>query len=591
MRSYLRKYFYVLGRKRRALAFIFLLFMVSSLFDLLGIGLIGPFVSAVVNPEMLEGYPQWQGFKSFLGLESNAEGLVALGFIIIACFCLKGVTAYWIQRVIFNFSFSHKAFLINGLMTAYQARPLKYHLEHNSASLMQAVSGHVTIYTDGTLVASLRLAAEVTSVTVIIMLLAITDITTVLAMCAVLFFVFLGYDKFVKRRVLEAGRIIADAQQGVFQGLSQAIDGYKEIRVLGREKFFHAKVDHHAQTYADTAGVYQGLKILPRYLIESVMIIFVVMIAIVALSTDGNAQAILPVLSMFGVAAIRLMPSSTQILGCVSQLRNANYALSVLYRELSEIEEELGLQPMMALQQARRISSDQPFSSLKVNNITFYYDRTDVPAVKELNMEFKRGQAIGLIGHSGSGKTTLVDILLGLLDPQRGHIEVDGVRLKEGSTGWLNHIAYLPQIPFLIDDTIKANVALGVPDAEIDDDLLAQALEMAQLDETVAQQPAGVNTVVGERGVRLSGGQRQRIALARAFYHQRDVLILDEATAALDNKTEEQVISAINRYKGEKTLIVIAHRLSTVRHCDVIYKMERGPITQEGVFDEVVGVS
>ena len=321
----------------------------------------------------------------------------------------------------------------------------------------------------------------------------------------------------------------------------------------------------------------------PRYLLEAVLVIFVVLLVLLTLNSGTSTEALLGTLGLFGVASIRLMPMFSQLAATLTTLRFQRDAVFRLNADLQQVQVL-----SQKYEATSRGNSAAPFVSLELQQIHYRYPNTKQPALQSLSLEIKAGESIGLVGPSGSGKTTLVDVLLGLLEPQFGKMEFNGRPLLENLEEWRSQVAYLPQQVFLIDNSLRCNVALGEEESEIDDARLREALRQARLTELVEQLPQGVNTILGERGVRLSGGQRQRVALARAFYHGRSVLVMDEATSALDNETEKEIVTEIQRLKGQKTMIVIAHRLTTVQHCDRIYRLEQGRIVEEGTPEQVL---
>jgi ATP-binding cassette, subfamily B, bacterial PglK len=314
------------------------------------------------------------------------------------------------------------------------------------------------------------------------------------------------------------------------------------------------------------------------------LMVFVVSLVIGSILIGHDLNTLIPTLGVFGIASLRLMPSANLISTGLMKMRFSRHSISRLSADLQELEH----QELYRKTHSTTKKSKNDFQDFIISEAHFNYQNTKFPALRNISLKISAGESIGLIGPSGSGKTTLVDLLLGLLEPQEGDLYYNGKRLNDSLTEWRSQIAYLPQEVFLIDDTLRQNVALGVEDKKIDDLQVVQALEQARLMDHVNQLPKGVNTLLGERGVRFSGGQRQRVAIARAFYHQRSVLIMDEATSALDNYTEQEIVEEIKHFKGKKTMIVVAHRLTTVQHCDRIYKLQNGQIVDSGDYGKVV---
>jgi ABC-type multidrug transport system fused ATPase/permease subunit len=377
--------------------------------------------------------------------------------------------------------------------------------------------------------------------------------------------------------------------------INHSLGGVKETRVIGCEAYFEEQMEKEAQKHCQAATLYYSYESLPRILIETVLIIFIVLfISISQIVSGDNSQDFISVLGVFAVGSIRLIPSASQFVQALAQMRSHSYTLEMLYLDLKEIEQ---LKPQQMSLKAKtkllnpayqRSQTMKFFNKVELSNITYTYPGTSEPSIQGISLNLEKGKSIALIGKSGAGKTTLVDVILGLLEPQYGDIKVDDLSIYNTIRGWQNLIGYIPQSISLIDDTIKRNIAFGVPDIFMNHDSLHKAIEAAQLGELISQLPDGLQTQVGERGIRLSGGQRQRIGIARALYFQREILVLDEATSALDNETESLVTEAIRNLSGTKTMIIIAHRLTTVKHCDEIYMLEKGRIIKSGTYEEVV---
>jgi ABC-type multidrug transport system fused ATPase/permease subunit len=346
-----------------------------------------------------------------------------------------------------------------------------------------------------------------------------------------------------------------------------------------------------AQKYSTNMGLASGYSNLPRYIVEAVIISFLIVFAFLFVTFNhDDSQNITSIFGIFAIASIRLLPATGNTISCISVIRYNIHSLDSLYAELKEAEEfefQNGfntlpvyhslLQPKLAFQ-----------SQITIKNLVYKYPNAQKDTLDSISLTIEKGHSIGLIGKSGSGKTTLVDVLMGLLSPQSGDILVDGISVKNQVRAWQNLIGYVPQSIFLIDDTLERNIAFGVPDNQIDRQKVQAALQAAQLSEVVERLPMGLNTAVGERGVLLSGGQRQRVGIARALYHEKEILVFDEATAALDHETENLITDATKALSGSKTIIIIAHRLSTIEHCDRIYRLEQGCITQSGNYQTVV---
>ena len=366
------------------------------------------------------------------------------------------------------------------------------------------------------------------------------------------------------------------------KGIQEGLEGLKEIRVLGHENYFLNKVKNGVTKTAEYNMYNTVIATIPRYLIEFILVLFIVLLVVLSLISGDNLQGLLPTLAVFGIASLRLLPIVNILSNGIIKFRFNRDGVSRLYNDVIDIPDD-GLDYESNLEVFPK--AEQPlvsFETLKIKDVSFTYPNAKKEVLSHINLKIKRGDSIGIIGESGSGKTTLIDIILGLLVPNKGEIYFNDSRLKKEINNWHKHIAYLPQEVFLIDDTLKSNVALGVDEKNIDIKLLHESLKKASLISLIELLPEGIDTVLGERGVRLSGGQRQRIALARAFYHKRDILIMDESTSALDNDTEKEIVNEIKNLKGSVTMIVIAHRITTIENCDIVYEINKGKIVNSG---------
>jgi ABC-type multidrug transport system fused ATPase/permease subunit len=355
--------------------------------------------------------------------------------------------------------------------------------------------------------------------------------------------------------------------------LQEGLGAVKDVILLGRETDFLAQYRVHNVQSAQAGQLQNTLQQLPRLWLE-LLAISGLAILVISMLAQGNAlESILPTLGLFAAAAFRLIPSVNRVLGAVQSLRYGQSVIDILHSELNLTKPDA----------VKTESPVAPFhSALELKNVTYGYPGASEPSLKGISLAIQRGESIGFIGGSGAGKSTLVDVVLGLLTPDAGKVTVDGKDIQVSLRNWQDQIGYVPQSIFLTDNTLRRNVAFGLSDTQIDDAAVKRSIRAAQLEEFVVSQPDGLETIVGERGIRLSGGQRQRIGIARALYHDPAVLVLDEATSALDNATEAEVMRAVTALHGKKTVLIVAHRLSTVEHCDRLYRLEKGQVVAEG---------
>jgi len=561
--------------QRQRLPKLICLFIGLSFLDLVGIGLIGPYVTLVIEDNILEG--RLGDIINILQIDSTKEGaLKFFGMLLLAIFIVKTIAAILMNRTIIMFGQEQQVFLRHTLMHSYQSLPYTEYLERNSSEYIYAIqqlAGRAQAIT----ILLLRVLSDSIIALVIITMLAFQNITALGLLFGLIGFSVYIYDRLFRSKMKEYGREANIASTKMVQGISEGIEGMKEIRILGVEPYFHEQVSSATKKLAYFQTQELVIHTAPRFLMELLMILFIVMLVLGTLYFDNSLQALIPTLAMFGVAALRLLPIANMLSGSLASIRYYRDAIKRLHTELMNFDQE----NLTELNKKVDIFRE-PFKEIKLENISFRYPTASKSALNKISLEIKSGESIGLIGTSGSGKTTLVDLMLGLLEPNEGTIIFNGQDLKNSLEVWHSHVAYLPQQILLIDNTLRKNVALGFGDKEIDDHKVLEALRKSRLEELVDSLPNGIETVLGERGVRLSGGQRQRVALARAFYHERDVLVMDEATSALDNDTESAIVEEIKKLKGEKTMIIIAHRFSTIADCDRIYKLESGKIVEHG---------
>ena len=574
--QYLIEILYLVGESRSKLPALILLFLFSSILDLLGLGLIAPYVSLIMNFENQN--IDWIGNKIIaLGLPMEQEFiLIWMGVLLITVFLFKALTALYINHTIIVFSNMQEVRLKSYLMQTYQHLPYTEYIKRNSAEYVNAIIGH-TISFRGALEMGLKTLSDGIIAIAIFSLLALTNGIALSLLVIILGVLVFGYDRMFRSRIKEYGRQSHHYATRLVQGVNEGIEGFKEIRILGREKYFYDLIKHNAERWTQNQGKTNIISSSPRYFLEFVLITFIVMLVITAYLFGNNLKALVPTIGFIGMAALRLLPVIHGLSNSLVHLRHNRFAVGWLYTDLIKLKES----PKSVWESSTK-STNGEFHELVLDGIQYFYPESKMPALDQISLRIQEGETVGFIGPSGAGKTTLVDLILGLLKPSKGSLLYNGEELKGSLSRWQSQIAYLPQQVFLIDNTLRNNVALGINDNEIDDQLVHESLNNASLQEFVDTLPQGIETKLGERGVRLSGGQRQRVAIARAFYHGRNVLVMDEATSALDHETESEIVEEIKRLKGKKTIIVIAHRLTTVQHCDRIYCLEKGKIVNSG---------
>jgi ATP-binding cassette, subfamily B, bacterial PglK len=472
------------------------------------------------------------------------------------------------------------AALSHTMLSGYLRASYPFHLQRNSAHLIETADRAVERVFTNVMSPVLIIITEVLVTAGILgVLLAAAPAATLIAVTVLLTLsaVFL---RATRRQALRAGAQLQALHRAVLQHLQQALGGIKEVKVLGRERFFDEVVGRRQRALARVRYMHTTLSALPRIFVETIFIcggMFVVVL--VTLGGSPGART-LSLLGLYAYAAFRIIPSSNRILWQLNEVRYGRASIDQVYNDLVAVRDT-----------RTRSQSLAPFTfadRLVLDDVSYAYPGAERAVLHAVSLSIRRGESIGIVGPTGAGKSTLVDLIVALLEPSAGRITVDGRELSGCASSWQRQIGYVPQAIFLIDDTLRRNIALGIPDEDIDEEKVWAAVRLAQLEDLLASVPQGLDTQVGERGVRLSGGERQRVGIARALYHEPQVLIFDEATSALDNRTEAELTRAIESLREHKTLILIAHRLSTVRNCDRLVFLLKGRVAGLGAFDDLV---
>lgn len=606
MQQHLSKFFYILSGKKKSLFLLLLSVFFTSLLETLGIGLLGPFLALASNPDYLSKNSRLNQVYSWLSLESQGHFVALLGLLIVCIFLVKSVLIFRLKKNIYLFAFNNQGSLRLRLFETYLTVPYTFHLTRNTAIAIQNILNETSQF-NALLLEALNSCVNIVILVLLILLLIATDPLAMLIISMTLLVAFSILYKY-KHKFSHWGKKMSTSQANMIRIVEHGLGGIKETKIFDCKSYFIDQLAEEAHSYANTASLFVTFNMLPRIVIEFIIIAFIIGLTSLSLLFNGDSEDLLATLGIFAVVAIRLIPSVTQLTKGLAKIRSNSYIFNKLYDDLKQLE-ALGLgRDVLDLDKDSKFLDSYDYNSVSspksaprdkkchllfnegiiLDRVCYRYADTSDNALKNIDLEIKKGQSIALIGKSGAGKTTLVDIILGLLIPSSGDIRVDDRSIYSDLYSWQNLIGYIPQSIFLMDDTIERNIAFGVPDRFIDRGRLERAIEAAQLTELIGQLPQGVKTSVGERGVRLSGGQRQRIGIARALYHEREILVLDEATSALDNETEALVTEAIKSLSGTKTMIIIAHRLTTVQHCECIYMMEKGQIVNSGSYQEVV---
>jgi ABC-type multidrug transport system fused ATPase/permease subunit len=565
--------------------------------EALGIGLVGPFIALASNPHFIYQNPWLYWFYTKFGFQNDRQFLYFLSAATVGILYFKSGLSFYGQKYVFKFSFKQQGELSAKLLHAYLTAPYTFHLTRNSALLIQNIVNETSKFCTSFMLPFLTSLANITIIFALILLLSRTNLVATLSVAGILLPTF-GLIYFFRHKITQWGQEASESSTEMIQIINHGLGGLKETRIIGCEAYFENQMRAQVDKFASALSAFQAFSVLPRILLEAILVTFLVGFTIIFLLSNQNTENLTSVLGVFAMASIRLLPSVSNTIYAFGIMRNSTYSVDKVYYDLKEIENiefNRGQKVLDDLNLRNLFDSNSyskcclPFEQkIVLDNIAYRYPSAAETNLKGISLHINKGESIGVIGKSGAGKTTLIDVILGLLTPEAGDIRVDGKSIYDDLRSWQNLIGYIPQSIFLIDDTIERNITFGVPDDLIDKQRLEKAIQSAQLQEFIEQLPDGLQTVVGERGVRLSGGQRQRIGIARVLYHEREILVLDEATAALDNETESLVSEAIRSLNGTKTMIIIAHRLSTLEHCDRIYSIEKGRIVRSGSYQEVV---
>ena len=552
--------------KRAPLIVLFMLF--SAALDLLAVALVAPFVSLLMGKDAAMAlFPDW--LLNLLG----ADPVGTLGIALIVVFTGKALATFQLQGTITRMTESIRAELMTRLLSAYQHRPYRFHLDNSSTELANRLVWYTQAFAGGFVGSGLRLISDSMVFVALGTLIALANIIALILLLVVLSIVFIFVLFYTRHRAAKLNQSTAAMTAEVMHSANQAIGGLREVRILGCEAYFLARLSKAGRGLVDASAHLAVINLVPRHAVELAMIVFLVALVFFSRMDGASGAALLPLLGLIGAAAVRLMPASTALLSGMNQMRSNRFVVGVLARDLAL---EKAAMPSPEKSFADQVNEVRPlpkvpnavpvqrFQKLSAEAIAFAYSADRNAVFENLSFEINAGETVGLVGPSGAGKSTLADLLLGFLDPTAGRVLVNGKDLRGAHRDWQFMVAYIPQQSYLIDDTLRRNVALGVADAEIDDAKVRMALEDAQLGQLLRELPNGLDTKLGERGVRFSGGQRQRVSIARALYHDREFLVLDEATSALDEETEREIVETIRALAGKKTILLISHRESTL---------------------------
>lgn len=569
-------------RARRRFLALCLAAAFAGLLEAAAVASIVPFLATLAGPELARTDAQLARLLALLGAESQAEAVARLGAAVLLVLVLANAVSALSTWLLLRFANRQGHELSLRLLAGYLAEPYVFHLDRHTAELQKNVFGEVQRVTWGVLIPAAQIASKLAVVVFICALLVLVDPLMALAVAAALGVAYAALYRFARGALHEAGRVSVHAGALRARHAIEALGGAKEIKLLGREAEFLRRFAQPSLAWSDAQTAVQALGQLPRHAVETVAFGLILALAIYLLGAGRPSGEVLPLLGLYAFAGYRLMPALQQIFAGLATMRASQAALEIVLRDLPRAEPA----PSSARTAQQRISLRE---AVELVDVRYRYPGKSAWSLQPVSLRIAKNASVALVGATGCGKTTVVDLLMGLLRPSGGSLRVDGVAIDERNLrAWQRSIGYVPQQIFLCDDTIARNIAFGLPEERIERARVERAARLARLHDFVAALPGGYDTTVGERGVRLSGGERQRIGIARALYAEPELLVLDEATSALDNVTENAVLEALQALAGRITLVMVAHRLSTVRGCDLICMMEQGHIVERGGYEELL---
>ena len=584
MSKILKKLMIILDKKqKRIMVGLVFMMLIGAVLETLGVSMILPVMNVVLEDDAVNKhvYLQWICNIFKIGYTDTKTLMIVVMLGLIVMFAVKNIFLFLQLKVQMKFVYTNQFATSRRMMINFMKRPYEYYLGADTSVIQRQITSDVNnLY--GMILSILQLTSEAIVFVCLIGVSLLADVKMTITVAILLVAVLLIIKCILKPIMTKAGVENQDYYSGLYKWINQAVTGIKEIKIANKESYFINEYSACGAGYVGAVQKYNLFNAAPRLLIETIAIAGMIIYLMICLLNGAQVMDIMPQLTLLALVAMRLIPCANRI---------NNYLTSIAYFEpflwnvsdslQDEIRDESIDYSATAYIKKEEVTKLTIKESLELRDISYKYPNTEKYIFEHATMNIPIGKSVGIVGTSGAGKTTVVDILLGLLELEGGQILADGREVKDNYQSFLKNVGYIPQTIFMIDSSIRKNVAFGIPDDEIDDNKVWHALKEAQLDEFVKSLPDGLDTGIGERGIRISGGQRQRIGIARALFEDPEVLILDEATSALDNETEAAIMESINFLHGKKTLIIIAHRLQTIEKCDMVYRVENGQISVE----------
>ena len=582
MKKIYKKLMVLLDKKqKRKMMFLVFIMLIGAVLETLGVSSILPVMNVVLEENAIENHVYLQFICQVFQIDNTRDLMILVMSGLIIIFTVKNIFLFFQQKVQLKFVYTNQFATSRRMMINFMQRPYEYYLNADTSVIQRSITSDVNnMY--GLILALLQLCSECIVFICLAAISLVTDVWMSITVTLLLLVVLFVIKCILKPIMKKAGEENQDYYSGLYKWIDQSVMGIKEIKIACRENYFINEYSKCGAGYVSAVQRYNLYNATPRLLIETVAIAGMVLYMMLQLLRGTEVIDIMPQITLLALVAMRLIPCANRINNHLTSIAYFEpFFMGVSDNLQEEIRDESIDYEAETYQKKIEVEKLDIKDKIELKNITYKYPNTEVLIFNDASMEIPIGKSVGIVGTSGSGKTTVVDILLGLLRLQSGDILADGVEVREHYREWLKNIGYIPQSIFMIDDSIRKNVAFGYAEEDIDDNKVWEALKEAQLDEFVRGLPEGLDTSIGERGIRISGGQRQRIGIARALFEDPEVLVLDEATSALDNDTEAAIMESINRLHGRKTLVIIAHRLQTIEKCDMVYRIESGKASRE----------
>ncbi len=571
--SMLKKLSSILDKKQKvSVLLLMILILIGGLLETVGVSLVLPLISAILDEEKFARNQYVIYFSDKFNIADTKTFILILLFGLVGMYIFKNLFLLFTVYMQSKFVNNNRCRVTRNLLSEYLHRPYEFYLYADTATILRTIYGDMDNVFN-LLMQCMNLVAELVVSVCLGLFLLVIDVKMMLVIAGLLLIVTIFISKVIKKKLNIVGDDSRHAQEGLYKWILQSVTGIKDVKVLNKERYFIGQYWTYAEKYANYQISNNVLTNIPRLLIETVSIAGILLYVAISVIAGVNLNTLLPLISAFALAAMRLLPSVNRVNTYMANIAYYEPALNYIYDNVNVLK----LREQEAYQLNDNGNRDKKLTlkdEISLEHITFHYPNTDKYIFKDAVMKIPVGKSIGVVGASGAGKTTIVDVLLGLLGLQDGTINSDGVDVLDYYEEWLSHVGYIPQTIYMLDDSIRNNIAFGVDEKDISDDRVWEVLKEAQLKEFVEELPDKLDSQIGERGVRISGGQRQRLGIARALYHNPELLIFDEATSALDTDTETAIMDAIERLHGQKTMVIIAHRLRTIENCDMIYEVK-----------------